>query len=266
MGYDLIEYAETPLGRIAFHQTGSGEPLILSHGMESHKGQYAPLAPLLAGNIRAISYDQRDIADSFAVAEPYTMAEVADDVIRLMDALGFEKAHIAGFSFGGLVSLNVAVHHPDRVQTLIAGTSPDNRRPATQFLQGLLAMDTAERTEAMIKAALSEQGQLDPVMAATARSVISGGYTRPGSHRFEAMATHDVGDKLANVTAPTLFIYGSDDPIASPQDGAALAADIPGARLAVVEGARHGIYWEFREATARLINEFVSAHPIRSAH
>src|SRR6201996_6311709 len=107
MGYDRTEYAQTPLGRIAFHQTGAGEPLILSHGGESHKGQYAPLAPLLADGIRAISYDQRDVADSFAVAGPYTMADVADDVVRLMDALGLEKAHIAGFSYGGLVSLNV---------------------------------------------------------------------------------------------------------------------------------------------------------------
>jgi 3-oxoadipate enol-lactonase len=266
VGYDLIEYAETPLGRIAFHQTGSGEPLILSHGGESHKGQYALLAPLLADGIRAISYDQRDIVDSFTVAEPYTMAEIADDVIRLMDALGFEKAHIAGFSFGGLVSLNVAVHHPDRVQTLIAGTSPDNRRPPTEFLKGLFALDTAERTEAMLKAVLSEKGQLDPVLAATTRAVISGGYTRPGSHRFEAIATHDVGDKLGNITAPTLLIYGSDDPIAAPADGASLAADIPGARVAVVERARHGIYWEFKEETAQLINEFVSAHPIQPGH
>jgi 3-oxoadipate enol-lactonase len=264
MGYDLIEYAETPLGRIAFHQTGSGEPLILSHGGESHKGQYAQLAPLLADGIRAISYDQRDIADSFTVAEPYTLAEIADDVIRLMDALGFEKAHIAGFSFGGLVSLNVAVHHPDRVQTLIAGTAPDNRRPPTEFLKGFFALDTAERTEAMIKAVLSEKGQLDPEMAATTRAVISGGYTRPGSHRFGSIATHDVGDKLANISAPTLLIYGSDDPLAPPENGASLAADIPDARVAVVEGARHGIYWEFKEETARLINEFVSAHPIQS--
>ena len=192
------------------------------------------------------------------------MAEVADDVIRLMDALELEKAHIVGFSFGGLVSLNVAVHHPDRVQTLIAGTSPDNRRAASEFLTRLFTLDTAERTEAMIKAVLSEKGQRDPVMEATVRSVVSGGYTRPESHRLEAMATHDVGDKLEDITAPTLLIYGSDDPIATPEDGAALAADIPGARLAVVDGARHGIYWEFKEEAARLINEFVSAHPIRN--
>lgn len=265
MGYDLIEYAETPLGAIAFHQTGSGEPLIISHGGESHKGQYAPLAPLLAPGIRAISYDQRDIADTFSVANPYTMADIADDVVRLMDALGFDKAHIAGFSFGGLVSLNVAVHHPDRVQTLIAGTSPDNRRPPSEFLKTIFTLDTAERSEAMIKAVLTEKGQADPEMSATIRGVVSGGYTRPGSHRHAAIATHDVGDKLGNITAPTLLIYGTDDPLASPDDGAALAADIPDARLAVIEGARHGVYWEFKEETARLINEFVLAHPIQPA-
>jgi 3-oxoadipate enol-lactonase len=71
---------------------------------------------------------------------------------------------------------------------------------------------------------------------------------------------------LRRARSPTLLIYGSDDPIASPQDGASLAADILGARLAVAEGARHSIYWEFREAAARLINEFVSAHPIHSGH
>jgi len=262
MGYDLIEYAETPLGRIAFHQTGSGEPLILSHGAESHKGQYAPLAPLLAGGIRAVSYDQRDIADSFTVANPYTMAEIADDVIRLMDALGIEKAHVAGFSFGGLVSLNVAVHHPGRVQSLIVGTAPDSRRPPTEFLRNLWNLDTAARTEAMFRAVLSEKGQRDPAMEATLRSVMSGGYTRPGSHRHASLATHDVSSKLPSITVPTLLIYGSDDPVATPEDGASLAADIPGARVAVVEGARHGVYWEFKDQTAHLINDFVLAHPI----
>jgi 3-oxoadipate enol-lactonase len=264
MGYDLVEYAGTPLGRIAFHQTGSGEPLIISHGAESHKGQFSALAPLVADGIAMISYDQRDIAGSFTVAEPYTMADIGDDVVRLMDALGLEKAHIAGFSFGGLVSLNVAVDHPDRVQTLIAGTCPDNRRPPTEFLTALWAMDPAERTEAMFKAVLTEKGQLDPDMSATCRGILSGGYSRPGSHRHGALATHDVAGKLGRITAPTLLIYGSDDPIASPEDGASLAADISAARVAVVEGARHGVYWEFKEQTAQLVNAFVRDHPIQS--
>ena len=76
MGFDTFELVNVKGGQLAYLDAGSGEPLIMHHGGESHKGQYAAFAPLLAPGIRSISYDQRDVADSFAAAAPYTLGDI----------------------------------------------------------------------------------------------------------------------------------------------------------------------------------------------
>jgi len=262
MGYDLTEYATTPLGRLAFHQTGAGEPLILHHGGESHKGQYAVFAPHLAPGIRAISYDQRDIADSFQVADPYDLKALADDCAALMDALGLEKAHIAGISFGGAISLHMAVNHPDRVQTLTVGAAPPAMRDSAPFMRNMLSRSPAERTDLMVDALLTPRAQMDQELTATLREVLSLTTSRPDSHRMEAIRGHDLDAELRAIGIPTLLIYGSDDPIATPESGRFIADRIPGAELVVLDGARHGLSFEFREQTARLVSDFVLSHPL----
>ena len=264
MGYDLTEYAQTPLGRLAFHQTGSGEPLILHHGGESHKGQYDIFAPHLADGIRAISYDQRDIGDSFKVTEPYELKAFADDCVALMDALGFEKAHIAGISFGGVISLHMAVNHPDRVQTLIVGAAPATMSASAPFLQKLLASSPAERTDLMVDAILSPKALTDRELTATVREHLSMTNSSPDSHRIKSMRGHNLDEELRAIDIPTLLIYGSDDPIAVPATGQFIADRIPGAELVVLDGARHGLSFEFREQTGRLMSDFVLKHPVRA--
>ncbi|HUN31660.1 MAG TPA: alpha/beta fold hydrolase [Trebonia sp.] len=264
MGFDLTEYASTPLGRLAFHQTGSGEPVILHHGGESHKGQYEIFAPHLADGIRAISYDQRDIGDSFRAAGPYGLKALADDCAALMDALGLDKAHIAGISFGGVVSLHMAIHHPDRVQTLIVGAAPPAMRASAPFLQKMAARSPEERNDLMIEALLSPQAQLDHELTATVREVLSVTYSRPGSHRLESLRDHDLDAELAAIGVPTLLIYGSDDPICPPAAGQFIADRITGAELVVLDGARHGLSFEFRAQTAALMSDFVLSHRTRA--
>jgi len=262
MGYDLTEYAETPLGRLAFHQTGSGEPLILHHGGESHKGQYDIFAPHLADGIRAISYDQRDIADSFQAAEPYELKALADDCAALMDALGLEKAHIAGISFGGVIALHMAVNHPDRVQTLIIGAAPAASRASAPFLQDMLSKSPGERADLMVEAILSPKARMDHELTATVRGLLSVTHSKPDSHRMAALRNHDLDEELRAIDIPTLLLYGSDDPIVTPEAGQFIADRIPGAELVVLDGARHGLSFEFREHTARLMSDFVLKHPL----
>jgi 3-oxoadipate enol-lactonase len=262
MGYDLTEYAQTPLGRLAFHQTGSGEPLILHHGGESHKDQYAIFAPHLADGIRAISYDQRDIADSFQAAGPYELKALADDCAALMDALGLEKAHIAGISMGGVISLHMAVNHPDRVQTLIVGAAPAATRAIGPFLQNMMTRSPEERTDLMVEALLSPEARIDRGLTATVRELLAMTNSKPGSHRMESLRNHDLDEELRAIGIPTLLLYGSDDPIATPESGQFIADRILGAELVVLDGARHGLSFEFREQTARLMSDFVLKHPL----
>lgn len=253
--------ARTPAGTIAYQETGSGEPLLLHHGAESHRGQYTGFAPLLPNGIRAISYDQRDIGGSFTSSEPYTMADLADDCVALMDALEIEQAHIMGISFGGALSLHVAIRHPDRVRSLLVGAAPDGTTGRSEYMTRILAASPDERTELMVGAVLSDDGRRDPDMEGAVRRLVSGRHSPPGSSRMAALDSHRVIDDLHRVTAPTLLLYGSDDPLVSVDNGRVLAAGIPGAELVVIPGARHGLSFEFATTTAALVGDFVLAHP-----
>ncbi|GAA1379632.1 alpha/beta hydrolase [Pseudonocardia kongjuensis] len=252
----------TPAGVLAYQETGTGEPLIMHHGAESHRGQYTGFARHLPGGIRAISYDQRDIGDSFTASGPYSMGDLADDCVALMDALGIDRAHVMGISFGGALSLHVAIRHPDRVRSLLVGAAPDGASSPSEFMTRLLSATDDERTELMIEAVLSDAGRRDPALAGPVRRIVSGRHSPPGSPRMAALAGHRVVDDLHRITAPTVLFYGADDPLVPVGNGEVLAAGIAGAELVVVPGARHGLSFEFATTVATLVGEFVHAHPV----
>ncbi|SHK51769.1 3-oxoadipate enol-lactonase [Pseudonocardia thermophila] len=260
MSYTTVEVVQTRNGPVAYHELGSGEVLLMHHGGESNRRQYAGFAPLLGEGIRSISYDQRDVGESFRCAEPYSIGDLADDCVHLMDALGIERAHVMGFSFGGCVALHVAVRHPDRVQSLIVGTAPASHRSTTDFAQDLLSRQPEERFDLMVQAILSPAGQADPAQLERLRTMMAGQVSGPETNRMKALRTHDLGDELRGIKAPTLLVYGTDDPLAPPEVGRHLADLIPDSALVCVEGARHGLTSEFKEPVARMVREHVLAN------
>lgn len=262
MSFSTVKVAETTNGPIAYHELGSGEVLLMHHGGESHRGQYAGFAPLLGEGIRAISYDQRDVGDSFRCTDPYEIGDIADDSVALLDALGIERAHIMGFSFGGAVSLHIAIRHPDRVQSLICGAAPASFRNINEFTKAALARPPEERFDIMVQAILSPAGQSDPAQLERLRTMMAGQVSDPDSYRIQCLRSHDLDEELRTIKAPTLLIYGADDPLASPDDGRFIAERIPNATFVCVPDARHGLSSEFKEPVARLVREHVLANRI----
>lgn len=263
MGYDSHHVASIGATTFAYHDTGSGEPLILHHGGESHKGQYSIFAPLLADGIRAISYDQRDVGDAPTAAGPYGMSELADDCAVLMDALGIEKAHIMGISFGGAIAMHVGLRHPDRVQSLVIGAAPDSFGRPNPFLDRMISLGAEDRSALMLDASLSPEAQQDELLMTTMHGLLRGRVTTPGSRRSEAIRSHGVsGDELASITAPALLVYGELDPLITTDVGRLVHQHLPNSELVVIPGARHGLSFEFREQLAALVSSWVADHRI----
>ena len=113
----------------------------------------------------------------------------------------------------------------------------------------------------MLAFALSEAGQADEKLVAGLRSILVHRAPEADARRLAAIRGYDVTERLPGIAAPTLLVYGEDDPAARPEVGQKIADAIPGARLEVIPGARHGITIEFARETARLLREFVLAHP-----
>ncbi|PRX50082.1 3-oxoadipate enol-lactonase [Prauserella shujinwangii] len=251
---------------IAYAESGSGEPVILLHGGESTHIQWDTFRPLLGAGIRAIAYDQRDSGASVNPPDPYGIPDLAGDCAALIRGLGYERAHIFGSSFGGFIALQVAVSVPDVVQSLTVGATYSNASALhTPAVSEIVELSPSQRDARMLALALSERGQADEKVVAELRSILVHRSPEADARRLAAIPGFDVTDRLPEITAPTLLIYGEDDPAAPPDIGQKIADAIPGARLEVMPGARHGFMVEFAQETARLLRDFVLAHPSQSA-
>jgi len=249
---------------IAYAESGAGEPVILLHGGESTHIQYDTFRPLLGDGIRAIAYDQRDSGASVNPPDPYGIPDLAQDCAALIRGLGYERAHLFGSSFGGFIALQLAVSVPEVVQSLTVGaTFADASALQAPVASDIIELSPSQRDARMLAFALSETGQADDKLVAELRSILVHRSPEADARRLAAIPGYDLTGRLPGITAPTLLIYGEDDPAASPEIGKKIADAIPGARLEVISKARHGITIEFARETARLLREFALAHPSR---
>jgi pimeloyl-ACP methyl ester carboxylesterase len=251
---------------IAYAESGAGEPVILLHGGESTRIQYDTFRSLLGAGIRAIAYDQRDSGASVNPPDPYGIPDLAADCAALIRGLGYERAHLFGSSFGGFVALQVAVSIPGVVRSLTVGaTFSDASALQAPVASEIVELPPSQRDARMLAFALSERGQADQKVVAELKSILVHRPPEADARRLAAIPGFDLTGRLPEITAPTLLVYGEDDPAASPEIGRKIADAIPGAKLAVIPGARHGITMEFARETARLLRDFVLAHPPLSA-
>lgn len=234
--------------------SGSGTPLVLVHGGESDRTQFNGLRAHLGDDIRVISYDQRDSGVTVNPPEPYTLEQLADDLVHLLDALELRAAHLLGASFGGVVAQHTALRHPERVASLIlVGTAP-SYGTGGQELHGLLSLPADELRRRAVEYFYTPAGQA----AARGRAATLSTRTPEQSARRHRVAQgHDLRERLVEITAPTLIVHGTDD-VLTPYSGAELMEQrIPNARLRPIEGGRHALVAEFPGEVAALVREFL---------
>lgn len=234
---------------------GDGVPLLLVHGGESDRTQFGALRERLGDGIRAISYDQRDSGITVNPPVPYSFEVLADDLADLLDALGLERAHLLGTSFGGAVAQHAALRHPTRVASLVLVATTPSFALGSGPINHLLLMSHEERVRAageyFFTADHLEAMRDRPVRTLTARE--------PDQHarRHDVARQHEVRDRLGEITAPTLIVHGTEDRLA-PYAGAQLMRErIPNADLRSIQGGKHGIAVEFADRIARWVREFL---------
>jgi pimeloyl-ACP methyl ester carboxylesterase len=184
----------------------------------------------------------------------YDLGDMADDADGLLSKLGLAPAHVVGVSMGGMIAQTVAARHPESVRSLVSIMSMTGSRwagqPALKIYPYLLRAAPTER-EAYIEhmsrmfAIIGSTGL--PQDAALIRDTMARSYDRghdpaaSGRQLGAIVASGDRTAELRKITAPTLVIHGSKDPMVSPSGGKATAEAIPGARLMVVQGMGHDL-------------------------
>ncbi|MEV0383795.1 alpha/beta fold hydrolase [Nonomuraea sp. NPDC050643] len=234
---------------------------------------------LVRGGLQVIRFDHRDTGRSGCVdftVHPYTLKDMAADAIAVLDAYGAVTAHIAGASLGGAIAQWLAVHRPERVATLtaimtgpmgadagpawaraLAGQDPDPRDlppPAPRFLQHLARSAAMPRTTREEVLAVNVEtwrvlhGDVLPFDEEAARRLAEEAHDSTSDPT--AALNHDLAGRvmtadrlapLSSITAPTLVIHGTEDPLRPLPHGEAVAAAIPGARLEAIPGMGHSL-------------------------
>ena len=218
---------------------GSGQPVVLAGSLGSDLRMWDPQVPhLVAAGFQVIRYDHRGHGQSPAPAGPYTLAELASDLLALLDRLALTRVSLVGLSLGGMVGMWLAQHAPERLDRLVLCCTSASLGPASMW------QERAETVRTQGMSALAD---------AAVQRWVTPGYENPGwlrdmvaSHSGEgyascctAIETMSIVDDLSTITAPTLVIAGAEDPATPPEHAERIAAAVPGARLVIVPGAAH---------------------------
>jgi esterase len=252
-----------------YSELGSGATtVVLLHGLFGAGSNLGALARALAPDYRVISADLRNHGHSPHSAT-MTLAELAGDVLALLDALAIDRAHLVGHSLGGKVAMQLALNAPSRIGRLVcADIAPVQYRPHHQgIFAGLQAVDLG---------ALQQRGDADAVLARyvdelPVRQFLLKSLYRDdeGFHwRFNLAAL--IADYDEVLAAPTgapfegeaLFIKGGLSDYLLPEYEPALRALFPGFRVKIIEGTGHWLHGEKPVVFNKLVKDFLMAGPM----
>lgn len=187
---------------------------------------------------------------------PYTIVDMADDTVALLDHLGIERVHIVGASMGGMITQVVAGSHPERIRSVSIFFSSTNEKllppPDVRALAPLFKPPPKNATrEQIIEAQASTFATIGSKTYVTTREEriadATAAYDRgyyPAGIRRQFAAITGTGSLLRwtrKITAPTVVIHGTADPLVRPAGGKAIARAVPGAELVLIDGMAHDI-------------------------
>jgi pimeloyl-ACP methyl ester carboxylesterase len=251
-------------GGLAWREAGAGTPpLILLHGLGGSRISWDDQLRALGDDRRCVAWDAPGYGAAAPLPGPLTFPALADAVARLADALGPDRPHLAGLSFGGQIAQHAALAHPGRFRSLtLLSTSPafglDGTPPAAWRAARLAPLDAgrepADFAEAVLRgvagphisdeALAGQRAAMERISAAGLRRAI------------DCLVGHDLRGQLGTIALPTLVLVGELDDETPRSYAEAIAAEIPGARLEVVAGAGHLLNAEAPDA----VNALLRAH------
>jgi len=241
-----------------------GPRLLLVHGYASNAQAWRGVIDRLDGRFRMAAVDLVGFGwSSRAPTQPLTGDAYAERLAGVLAALGWERAHVAGQSWGGGLAQRLAAAHPERVNRMVLVATVDPSRPLRLGTAGLrlgirfprlarIAVRRAQRTAAAATGTTPDElarGYVEPLRLAGTAAFLD---------RFVAEHATSSHLDLARVTAPTLVIGPLEDEVVHPSTTRSVAERIPGARYEALPGATHSVAAEEPDRVAPLIAAFLS--------
>jgi 3-oxoadipate enol-lactonase len=253
--------------QLAYADQGPGPAVVLLHGFPLSREMWVEQLSAIGSTFRVIAPDLRGHGESPAPEGPYTMDEMADDVIELLDSLHIDvPVVLGGLSMGGYVALSLVARYPQRVRALLlldtrAGAdTPEAAQNREATARAALEADSASSVVAAMvpklfcKKTLEERPERVELLRAAMERTTARGIA--GALRGMALRPDRRSD-LARISVPTLVLVGQDDVITPPVEAKAMADAIPKARLEVIPDAGHLAPYENYADANQVILQFL---------
>lgn len=233
--------------RLYVEEHGDGEPLLLVAGLGGSARFWSAQVAPLATRFRVVLHDHRGVGRSSPAPIVANAEAMADDVLRLMDALGIGRAHLVGHSTGGAIGQHIALRAPDRLKSLVLSASWAG--PTPLFVQTFVT-----RRDILINSGPLNYMMVGTLLATPAawlqsRFQSAADYFRerlaefPGLEtelaRLNAVMTHDLRHRIGEIRVPTFVIGAADDQLTPPGLSEELALRIPGAAISMLASGGH---------------------------
>ena len=246
---------------------GSGEPLVLVHGVGNRLEAWDGVAARLSDRFRIVRYDLRGHGESEKVPGPYRIEDFAADLDGLLDALALKRVHLAGFSLGGLVAQAFALSSPARLDRLALISTVAGRTAAerTRVLERLSLVDSGIAGDHFRRSLdrwfTDEFRQAHPELIE--QYAIRNQANDPASYAaaYRVLATTDLADRLPEITATTLVMTGEHDQGSKPRMARLMHERIAGSVLHILPRLRHSILIEAPDQVSSILREFLLREP-----
>lgn len=255
--------------KLYYEECGKGEPLLLIMGITAPGAAWEKHVASWKKNFRCIIVDNRGVGFSDKPAGPYSTAEMANDYAALLEELQINKAKVVGVSMGGIIAQQLAIRHPQKVQSLVlmcTWARCDNA--VTGIFQHMISCKARLRPEEFIlfiqlliysKSSWAKNDMLLELDKAREEAAVE---QQPQPlHALEAQAAacmnHSVLNELPNINIPTLVLGGREDYFTPPWMAKEVAGAIPKAELHFFEDCGHTFHWEKITAFNTLVNNWL---------
>ena len=253
---------------------GDGPPLVLLMGIGYDSSLWTlAQVPALSTQFQVVLMDNRDSGRSSRADHPYRIADMADDVAGLLDALGIQRSHLLGLSMGGLIAQEFALRHADRLDRLVlTGTGAAPARSAVDPIEIWSWVKTNDPTgeafggQQFVSLFSTAFLRNSDAVRDTAEMLASNPYSMgPEAYARQAKAylQFDSLDRLDAISAPTLVIVGEQDLLTPPWIAREVADAIPGSQFEVIsgDGSSHVVPIERPDDFNRLVSDFLANAP-----
>lgn len=252
--------------RICYESIGEGTPIVAIAGRDSSMHSWPPaVKAALSRGHRLIVFDHRGTGQSDKPEAPYSIADLAKDVVGLMDALGIDKAHLLGMSMGGMIAQEIAISSPRRVAKLVLCSTtcgPTRLVPSWRMIKAMSRKPSVWSPRDTIDMLYTPAYQRDnpQLMAALTARMQSAPPDRKSMaiHR-QASKCFDSLRRLWRIAAPTLIVHGEEDWVFRPRHAKLLHRRIPGSKLLLVPRAGHGVLFQEADAVTASVVDFLDS-------